>query len=86
MQVYHLCRERGYDFRPAVYQGCYNPLARQCEVEIMPCCRMLGMRFNCYSPFAAGMLQQPFADGSTTELRGPERGRCEIEGRDRGQR
>ena len=44
-------------------------------MEILPCCKLLGMRFNCYSPFAAGMLQQPWADGSTSELRGPERGR-----------
>lgn len=36
---------------------------------------MLGMRFNAYSPWAAGLLQQPWADGSDSELRGHERGR-----------
>eukprot|EP01047_Picozoa_sp_COSAG01_P016425 COSAG01_NODE_841_length_13175_cov_26.426124_16_plen_367_part_00 len=75
MQIYDLCRQHGFSFQPRVYQGCYSPLARQCEAEIIPCCKMLGMRFNCYSPWAAGMLQQPWADGSSSELRGPERGR-----------
>jgi aflatoxin B1 aldehyde reductase len=74
MQIYMKCKER-YKFRPTVYQGCYNPLARQCEAEIIPCCQMLGMRFNAYSPWAAGMLQSPWAAGSNSTLRGAERGR-----------
>ena len=74
MQIYMKCQARAYPL-PTVYQGVYNPISRQVEAEIIPCVRMLGMRFNCYSPWAAGLLQQPWADGSTTELRGAERGR-----------
>ena len=44
MQAHYMCVARGYAFRPAVYQGIYNPLCRQAEAEILPCCRMLGMR------------------------------------------
>ena len=74
MQIYMKCKEKGFPL-PQVYQGAYNALTRQVESEILPCCRMLGMRFNAYSPFAAGLLQQPWADGSLSELRGEERGR-----------
>jgi aflatoxin B1 aldehyde reductase len=75
MQIYYKCKERGYAL-PTVYQGVYNPLRRNVEEHILPCCRMLGMRFNAFSPFSAGILQQPWPDdGSTIKLRGPERGR-----------
>ena len=74
MQIFMKCKEKGFPL-PKVYQGAYNALTRQVESEILPCCRMLGMRFNAYSPFAAGLLQQPWADGSLSELRGEERGR-----------
>jgi aflatoxin B1 aldehyde reductase len=45
MQIWMKCKERGFCL-PSVYQGVYNPIARQVEAEILPCCRMLGMRFN----------------------------------------
>lgn len=74
MQIYYKCKEHGYAL-PTVYQGVYNPLRRNIEAHILPCCRMLGMRFNAFSPFCAGILQQPWEDGSDDTLRGPERGR-----------
>ncbi len=45
MQIWMKCKARGFCL-PSVYQGVYNPIARQVEAEILPCCRMLGMRFN----------------------------------------
>lgn len=47
MQIWMKCKERGYCL-PKVYQGVYNPIARQVETEILPCCRMLNMRFVAY--------------------------------------
>ena len=37
-------------------QGQYNPLTRQVEQEVFPCCRCLGMQFYAFSPLFAGVL------------------------------
>jgi aflatoxin B1 aldehyde reductase len=54
LQLYK-CKELGYVL-PSVYQGNYNPLARQAEASLLPALRMLKMRFYAYSPLAGGLL------------------------------
>ena len=44
VQVYYKCKELGYVL-PTVYQGNYNPLARQAEASLLPALRMCRMRF-----------------------------------------
>jgi len=53
--IYHLCKASGYVL-PTVYQGMYNALTRDIELELIPCLRRFGIRFNAYNPLAAGML------------------------------
>jgi aflatoxin B1 aldehyde reductase len=55
VQVYYMCKELGFCV-PTVYQGNYNPLARQAEKSLFPALRMLGIRFYAYSPLAGGLL------------------------------
>ena len=42
--------------RPTVYQGMYNALCRNVELELFPAIRSLGMRFYAFNPLAGGML------------------------------
>ena len=53
--VYHLCDKMGM-VKPTVYQGMYNGITRQVEMELFPCLRRLGMRFLAYNPLAGGLL------------------------------
>jgi aflatoxin B1 aldehyde reductase len=53
--VWHLCDKLGV-VKPTVYQGMYNGITRQVEVELFPCLRRLGMRFLAYNPLAGGLL------------------------------
>jgi len=53
--VWHLCDKLGI-VKPTVYQGMYNGITRQVEVELLPCLRRLGIRFLAYNPLAAGLL------------------------------
>eukprot|EP01052_Picozoa_sp_SAG31_P008120 SAG31_NODE_402_length_16197_cov_5.262425_8_plen_247_part_00 len=55
MQAFYKCKEMGYVL-PSCYQGIYNPITRQLEQEVIPCCRRLGMIFHAYSPLAGGIL------------------------------
>lgn len=41
---------------PTVYQGSYNPVARQAETELFPTLRRLGIKFYAYGPQAGGFL------------------------------
>ena len=65
MQVYSRCKEMGFVL-PSVYQGQYNALWRQCEQEVFPCIRHLGMSFVAFSPLAAGVLA---TDGGRSSAR-----------------
>ena len=58
MQIWMKCKERGFCL-PRVYQGVYNPIARQVEADILPCCRMLGMRFNAWVAPPSPPLRPP---------------------------
>ena len=42
--------------RPRVYQGMYNCLTRQVELELFPVLRKFGIRFYAYNPLAGGIL------------------------------
>eukprot|EP00759_Apiculatamorpha_spiralis_P037310 PhF_6_TR37200/c0_g1_i2/m.54819/K15303/AKR7; aflatoxin B1 aldehyde reductase len=53
--IVHICRSNGY-VPPTVYQGMYNALTRDIEVELLPACRKFGLRFFAYNPLAGGLL------------------------------
>jgi aflatoxin B1 aldehyde reductase len=42
--------------RPTVYQGGYNAVKRNVEVELIPCLRHFGIKFYAYGPLAGGLL------------------------------
>ena len=37
-QIYYICKRNNYVL-PTVYQGCYNPICRDIEAELLPCLR-----------------------------------------------
>ena len=41
---------------PSVYQGMYNALCRNVDLELFPAIRALGIRFYAFNPLAGGML------------------------------
>ena len=53
VQIYYLCKQHGWVL-PSVYQGLYNPLARQVEVELLPALRTLGIAFYVRPSIRAG--------------------------------
>jgi len=64
-EVYDYCKEQGYVL-PTVYQGIYNPVAREYESTLFPTLRKLGMAFYAYSALAGGFLtktKQEVLDG-----------------------
>ncbi|KAG2139307.1 NADP-dependent oxidoreductase domain-containing protein [Suillus clintonianus] len=42
--------------KPTVYQGGYNAVERNVEVELIPCLRHFGIKFYAYGPLAGGLL------------------------------
>ncbi|OJA08030.1 hypothetical protein AZE42_09670 [Rhizopogon vesiculosus] len=42
--------------RPSVYQGGYNAVERNVEMELIPCLRHFGIKFYAYGPLAGGLL------------------------------
>ncbi|KAJ3024272.1 hypothetical protein HKX48_003097 [Thoreauomyces humboldtii] len=55
MQVWWICKSNGYVL-PTLYQGMYNAIARDCERELFPCLRKLGIRFYGFNPLCGGLL------------------------------
>ncbi|KAL8678216.1 MAG: hypothetical protein Q9186_005399 [Xanthomendoza sp. 1 TL-2023] len=56
---------------PTVYQGNYNAVARQNELDLIPLLRKLNMNFYAYSPIAGGFLAK-----DTTQIKSnPSEGR-----------
>ncbi|XP_066462454.1 aflatoxin B1 aldehyde reductase member 2-like [Eleutherodactylus coqui] len=55
MKIYCICKQRNWVL-PTVYQGMYNAITRQVELELLPCLRQLGIRFYAYNPLAGGLL------------------------------
>jgi len=64
--IYHICKSNNY-ILPTVYQGMYNPLTRDVELELLPVLRRFGMRFYVYNPLAGGMLSGKYDFGLTDE-------------------
>ena len=58
--VWHICDRRGW-VKPTVYEGVYNPLARNAERELNACLDRFGMRFYAYNPMAGGLLTGRYA-------------------------
>jgi len=54
-QVYYISKANGYVL-PTVYQGLYNLLVREPELELFPALRQFKIRFYAYSPLAGGLL------------------------------
>ena len=55
VDIWHICKKNGW-LQPTVYQGRYNGLSRNVELELFPAIRKLGIRFYAYNPLAGGML------------------------------
>uniref|UniRef100_T2MHU9 Aflatoxin B1 aldehyde reductase member 3 n=1 Tax=Hydra vulgaris TaxID=6087 RepID=T2MHU9_HYDVU len=55
VDIFHICKANGYVL-PTVYQGMYNALTRDVELELFPALRKLGIRFYVYNPLAGGLL------------------------------
>jgi len=74
--IYGFMTSRNY-IAPTVYQGMYNLLSRQVEIELFPCLRKMGMSFYAYNPLAGGMLAhkyQPFDNDDEAAKRNTEIG------------
>ncbi|KAL9095040.1 MAG: hypothetical protein Q9165_002642 [Trypethelium subeluteriae] len=56
--IHSICKKEGYVL-PTVYQGCYNPLTRAVEDELLPTLRSLGMTFYAFSPLAGSFFSKP---------------------------
>ena len=54
-QIVCICEKNSF-VSPQVYQGMYNVLTRQIEVELFPCIREYGISFYAYNPLSAGLL------------------------------
>ncbi|KAF2154244.1 Aldo/keto reductase [Myriangium duriaei CBS 260.36] len=59
--IHEYCKSKGYCL-PKVYQGSYNPLQRQLEIELFPVLRELDMKFYAYSPLAGGIFAKKLED------------------------
>lgn len=55
VDIWHKCDAHGCPC-PTVYQGMYNALCRNVELELFPAIRTLGMRFYAFNPLAGGLL------------------------------
>jgi len=50
-----ICNANGY-IQPTVYQGIYNAIHRNVEIELFPCLRKFGISFYGFSPLAGGFF------------------------------
>lgn len=55
VDIWNKCDKYGCP-KPTVYQGMYNALCRNVDVELFPAIRHLGMRFYAFNPLAGGLL------------------------------
>ncbi|SPN97359.1 related to aldehyde reductase [Cephalotrichum gorgonifer] len=64
------CEHNGW-VRPTIYQGMYNCITRNIEVELIPACRRYGLDIVVYNPLAGGLLSGKIksADDVPTEGR-----------------
>ena len=66
--IYEICKKQGYVL-PSVYQGCYNPLTRAMEDELLPTLRAYNMAFYAFSPLGGSFFSK-----SSEDLRNPTQG------------
>ena len=67
-EVYNICKRRGWVL-PTVYQGLYNPLSRQAELELNDALDFYNMRFYAHNPLAGGLMTSKYADRTLKEGR-----------------
>ena len=53
-EIYYLCDKYNL-VKPSVYQGLYNAISRDIEMELMPCLRRFGIKFYAFN-IIAGIL------------------------------
>ncbi len=53
--IYNTCRDESL-VKPTVYQGMYNPVARNAATQLFPTLRKLNMSFYAYSPLGGGLF------------------------------
>ncbi|WP_373261714.1 aldo/keto reductase family protein [Hungatella hathewayi] len=67
--VWHICDKNGW-MLPTVFEGIYNPLTRNAEVELNSCLSHFGMRFYAFNPLAGGLLAGRYGDFEDTPTDG----------------
>ena len=66
--IQEICKREGYVL-PSVYQGCYNPMTRAMEDDLLPTLRNYDMTFYAFSPLAGSFFSKPI-----DALRNPAQG------------
>lgn len=51
-ELWNIANERGY-VKPTIYQAMYNAIARNIDVELVPCCRKYGIDLIIYNPVSS---------------------------------
>lgn len=59
-EVFHICKKNGW-MLPKVYEGLYNSLSRNAEIELDRALSYYGMRFYAYNPLAGGILTNKYS-------------------------
>ncbi|KXS12726.1 Aldo/keto reductase [Gonapodya prolifera JEL478] len=62
-----LCRSNGW-IQPTVYQGLYNVINRNVEVELFRCLRKYGMSFYAFNPLGGGFLTGRYSKEKIAEV------------------
>lgn len=57
--IYHTCKKNGW-ILPTVYQGMYNAMTRNVEIELFPALKYFGISFYAYNPLAGGLLTNKY--------------------------
>lgn len=66
VHIWHICDRNGW-VKPTLYQGMYNAVTRQVEMELFPALRKLGIRFYAYNPLAGGLITGRYRKGDNPE-------------------
>lgn len=59
--INELCEHNGW-IKPTVYQGLYNAVSRDAEVELFPFLNALDIEFHAFNPLAGGLLAGKYSD------------------------
>lgn len=67
-ESYNICKQNGW-ILPTVYEGLYNPLSRNAEIELSGALDYYDMKFYAYNPLAGGLMTDKYLDKNLKEGR-----------------